>query len=265
MITPGWLALVLVERPSLLLLASGAVVAAYVATLAMQQVTILYGKRLFATVVLLALFFQTTSFLAFALQGGALEHATLGLVVPGLIAYQLLRQPVKATLVATAAVTAFTFSLVLIFAKLNLISGQQAGRLDIGAVFDEYALEVLLAGGRVRRGMVPAQNALRDDLRGSLRRAGRGRRARGCPGGAAAHPHADQRRPERRRDVGARGGCSGGPTAAGHGPARARRAEAAYRRRGLPKRALLVGFARSSRPGRRPRERRSEAPSQPFQ
>ena len=236
----------LVERPSLLLLAAGAVVAAYVATLAMQQVTILYGKRLFATVVLLALFFQTTSFLAFAPQGGALEHATLGLVVPGLIAYQLLRQPVKATLVATAAVTALTFSLVLIFAKLNLITGQQAGRLDIGAVFDEYALEVLLAWAVAFLGAwflrrtrfetisedpfaAPAVAAVPEAApevpRPALKLINGGR--------SDAEPSVPEED--------AAGVPLDPPLPAMDPPAPA--AEAAYRGRGLPKRALLVGLA----------------------
>jgi hypothetical protein len=37
-------------------------------------------------------------------------HQTLGFIVPGLIAYQLIRQPIVATVTATATVTGLTYA-----------------------------------------------------------------------------------------------------------------------------------------------------------
>jgi hypothetical protein len=78
----------------------------YLATLGLSKIVILYGKRQFAAVVLLGVLLQTTVFLL--IQGNyplLYVHETLGFVVPGLIAYQLVRQPPAVTVLATGSVT----------------------------------------------------------------------------------------------------------------------------------------------------------------
>ena len=86
--------------------------------------TILYGKRLFAAVVLLGVLLTTTIFLLVQNQVPLLfAYRTLGFVVPGLITYQLLRQPPRATTVATVAVTGATYGV--------LISGVLAGLVPV--------------------------------------------------------------------------------------------------------------------------------------
>ena len=52
MITPGWLALTLVEDLQRAAMVVGVTVLTYVGTLLVQRFVILYGKRLFAAVVL---------------------------------------------------------------------------------------------------------------------------------------------------------------------------------------------------------------------
>ncbi|MCL2551270.1 MAG: poly-gamma-glutamate biosynthesis protein PgsC/CapC, partial [Actinomycetia bacterium] len=52
MITPGWLALTLVEDLQRASMVVGVTVLTYVTTLLLQRFVILYGKRLFAAVVL---------------------------------------------------------------------------------------------------------------------------------------------------------------------------------------------------------------------
>ncbi|MCB5910914.1 poly-gamma-glutamate biosynthesis protein PgsC/CapC [Streptomyces pinistramenti] len=106
MITPGWLALTLVEDLQLVSMVVGVTVLTYLATLLVQRHVILYGKRLFAAVVLLGVSLQAT--LLFILQREfplMYSNQTLGFIVPGLIAYQLVRQPKGATLLATGSVT----------------------------------------------------------------------------------------------------------------------------------------------------------------
>jgi poly-gamma-glutamate biosynthesis protein PgsC/CapC len=106
MITPGWLALTLVEdyrRAGIVVLMTALT---FGATKVLQRMVILYGKRLFAAVVLTGVLLQTT--LAVLIQHDyplLFAHQTLGFVVPGLIAYQLVRQPPGATLLATGTVS----------------------------------------------------------------------------------------------------------------------------------------------------------------
>ncbi|KOG86306.1 poly-gamma-glutamate biosynthesis protein PgsC/CapC [Streptomyces varsoviensis] len=106
MITPGWLALTLVGDVRLFAMVLGVTVLTYVSTRVMQGVVILYGKRLFAAVVLCGVLLQATLYLILQQQFPMLfAHQTLGYIVPGLIAYQLVRQPPRATMVSTATVT----------------------------------------------------------------------------------------------------------------------------------------------------------------
>lgn len=110
MISPGWLAITLVEDARMVLLVAGVTVATYLGTRLMQQVVILYGKRLFAAVVLLGVFLQSTLFLLLQRNYPFLfAHQTLGFIVPGLIAYQLVRQPVGATVLTTGTVTLLAY------------------------------------------------------------------------------------------------------------------------------------------------------------
>lgn len=110
MITPGWLALTLVEdyrRAAIVVLMTALT---YLGTKGLQRVVILYGKRLFAAVVLLSVLLQTSLFVLIQNDYPLLYvHETLGFVVPGLIAYQLVRQPAGATVVATGSVSLITY------------------------------------------------------------------------------------------------------------------------------------------------------------
>ncbi|GGU43266.1 poly-gamma-glutamate biosynthesis protein PgsC/CapC [Streptomyces violascens] len=111
MITPAWLAVTLVQDWRRILVIAAVTCLTWAAAAAARKVVILYGKRLFAAVVLLGVFLQMT-FSLFLLKEYPLlfTHQTLGFIVPGLIAYQLLRQPVLATAAATAAVTTLTYT-----------------------------------------------------------------------------------------------------------------------------------------------------------
>jgi poly-gamma-glutamate biosynthesis protein PgsC/CapC len=110
MITPGWLALTLVEDYRRAGLIVAVTVVTWGLTLLLRKVVILYGKRLFAAVVLIGVVLQTTLFLLVQQEVPLLfTHQTLGFVVPGLIAYQLIRQPIRATAAATGIVVGATY------------------------------------------------------------------------------------------------------------------------------------------------------------
>jgi len=106
MITPGWLVLNLFADWRLFAMVLGAGAVTYGCTRVLQRLVILYGKRLFAAVVMCGVLVQGALCLALQHQLPYLfSHQTLGYIVPGLIAYQLVRQPPRATLLATTSVT----------------------------------------------------------------------------------------------------------------------------------------------------------------
>jgi hypothetical protein len=122
MITPGWLALVLIEDRRRILLIVIVIVITYAGTRLLQRYVILYGKRLFAAVVMLGVFLQMTLFLFFLAEYPLLfTHQTLGFIVPGLVAYQLVRQPIRATVGALVVVTAMAYGVMLTGVLLRFI------------------------------------------------------------------------------------------------------------------------------------------------
>ena len=85
MITPGWLAVTLVEDAWRVAVIAAVVAVTWVCTLFLQRVMILFGKRLFAAVVLLAVVLQMTLILLMGqTQTVGVTHQTLGFIVPGL-------------------------------------------------------------------------------------------------------------------------------------------------------------------------------------
>jgi poly-gamma-glutamate biosynthesis protein PgsC/CapC len=106
MISPGWLALTLVEDYRQAAIVVLITVLTFGATKLMQRLVILYGKRLFAAVVLTGVLLQTTLFVFIQHDRPLVfAHQTLGFIVPGLIAYQLVRQPIVPTVLATGTVS----------------------------------------------------------------------------------------------------------------------------------------------------------------
>ena len=122
MITPAWLALTLVQDSWRLAMIVGVTAATWGGMALIRRIVILYGKRLFASVVMLGVFLQMTLYLILVKESPLLfAQETLGFIVPGLIAYQLIRQPVLATTVATAAVTGVTYVVVVSGLLLRLV------------------------------------------------------------------------------------------------------------------------------------------------
>lgn len=110
MITPGWLALMLVEDWRQAAVVCAMTVVTLLLTKVLQRVTILYGKRLFAAVVLLSVLLQVSLFMVVQHDIPLLfVHQTLGFIAPGLIVYQLIRQPPVYTLVVTGVVAAAAY------------------------------------------------------------------------------------------------------------------------------------------------------------
>lgn len=88
----------------------GVTVLTYVSVLLLQKVVILYGKRLFSAVVLTGVILQATVMIVLQVEFPLMyANQTLGFIVPGLIAYQLVRQPKGATLLATGSVSLLAY------------------------------------------------------------------------------------------------------------------------------------------------------------
>ncbi|TWP52357.1 capsule biosynthesis protein capC [Lentzea tibetensis] len=122
MITPGWLALTLVTKAEFVAIIVLMTALTYGATRLLQRFVILYGKRLFAAVVLTAVLLQSGLFLLVLHDAPTLFiHQTLGFVVPGLIAYQLVRQPPLATVLATGAVSLVSYGVVMSGVLIGLV------------------------------------------------------------------------------------------------------------------------------------------------
>lgn len=149
MISPGWIALVMIANPRLAAVMAGVVIVTYLISRGLTRIMILYGKRLFATVVLVAVFLQITTFL-FVVHTlpQDFQLTTLGFIVPGLIAYQLIRQPILPTLVSTTTIAAASYAIVLVGVDLNLIETQRAGvaaqRLDAPTLHPTTTVFVLI-------------------------------------------------------------------------------------------------------------------------
>jgi gamma-polyglutamate biosynthesis protein CapC len=125
MITPGWLALTLVEDVWKVAVIAGVTVVTYLGVRGLQRVVILYGKRLFAAVMMLSVLLSTGLFLLVQRDYPLLfAHETLGFVIPGLVAYQLVRQPPVATVLATSVVSLASYGVLASGLVLGVVSVQ---------------------------------------------------------------------------------------------------------------------------------------------
>jgi poly-gamma-glutamate biosynthesis protein PgsC/CapC len=103
MITPGWLALSFFEDPWKIAVIVVLTALTYGGTKVLQRHVILYGKRLFVAVMMLAVTLSAAQFLVLGF-GDPLDYTsqqTIGFIIPGLVAYQLVRQPTRPTLIST--------------------------------------------------------------------------------------------------------------------------------------------------------------------
>lgn len=122
MITPGWVALTLAEDARKVAVIIAVTAVTYLGTQVLQRRVILYGKRLFATVMMLSVLLSTGLFLVVQHDYPLLfAHQTLGFIIPGLIAYQLVRQPTRATLISTGTVSLASYGVLASGVLLGLV------------------------------------------------------------------------------------------------------------------------------------------------
>jgi gamma-polyglutamate biosynthesis protein CapC len=123
MITPGWLALTLVEDTRKVAVIAAVTLVTYIGVRGLQRVVILYGKRLFAAVMMVSVLLSTGLFLLVQRDYPLIfAHETLGFIIPGLVAYQLVRQPAIPTVLATAAVSLASYGVLASGLLLGVVS-----------------------------------------------------------------------------------------------------------------------------------------------
>ncbi len=106
MIVPGILVLSALEGLPSLAVTTVTTVAVWGLVKILMKFTILYGKRLFVTNLVVSTMLITTGFIMFHKGYPQLfPNDTLGLLAPGLISYQLFRQKVLPTIISTSIVT----------------------------------------------------------------------------------------------------------------------------------------------------------------
>ena len=123
MITPGWIALTVIEDTRKMIVIVGVTALAFGGTRILQRIVILYGKRLFAAVTMISVLLSTGLFLLIRNDYPLLfVHETLGFIIPGLIAYQLVRQPTWPTLLCTSIVSLASSGVLAAGILLGLVS-----------------------------------------------------------------------------------------------------------------------------------------------
>lgn len=110
-VIPGYLALSLDNPISILGTFVVSTLTYFIVVHGISKVTILYGKRKFATMIVVAILLKmATDFVIGGTLFGPTELAALGVIVPGLIANTIQRQGVLVTLGSTTLMTLLTYS-----------------------------------------------------------------------------------------------------------------------------------------------------------
>lgn len=123
MITPGWIALTAMAEPRRMYLVFASTALTFGVMWAARKGVILYGKRLFAATVLVSVVINAILVLILVDRYPYLfVGETLGFIVPGLIVYQVFRQPVTATFASLIVVTGLTYAVVQGGVLLSLIT-----------------------------------------------------------------------------------------------------------------------------------------------
>lgn len=115
LIVPGVLALTALEGPASFGQTIVAIAATFGLVKLLSKAGILYGKRLFAACLAISTLIELTAFIVLHKHYPALFPGdTLGMVLPGLVTYQMFKQRVLFTVLATAVVTSVTAAIALV-------------------------------------------------------------------------------------------------------------------------------------------------------
>lgn len=109
-VVPGYLALVIHQPLYILVIFLVSLITYLIVIHVIGRITILYGKRKFAAMILIAIIVKITLYYFFPyLPSGMTELSALGVIIPGLIANTIQKQGVVPTLSSTSLLTVLTY------------------------------------------------------------------------------------------------------------------------------------------------------------
>jgi len=109
-VVPGYLALVIHQPLYILIIFLVSLITYLIVVHGIGKITILYGKRKFAAMILVAIIVKISLYYFFPyLPSGVTELSALGVIIPGLIANTIQKQGVVPTLSSTTLLTGLTY------------------------------------------------------------------------------------------------------------------------------------------------------------
>lgn len=109
-VVPGYLALVVHQPLYILIIFLVSLITYLIVIFGIGKITILYGKRKFSAMILMAIIVKITLYYFFPqLPSGLVELSALGVIIPGLIANTIQKQGVVPTLASTILLTFLTY------------------------------------------------------------------------------------------------------------------------------------------------------------
>ena len=115
-VVPGYLALVIHQPLYILVIFLVSLITYLIVIFGIGKVTILYGKRKFSAMILMAIIVKISLYYFFPqLPSGVAELSALGVIIPGLIANTIQKQGVVPTLASTTLLTLLTYGGILTY------------------------------------------------------------------------------------------------------------------------------------------------------
>lgn len=115
-VVPGYLALVIHQPLYILVIFLVSLITYLIVIFGIGKVTILYGKRKFAAMILVAIVVKIALYYFFPfLPSGMTELSALGVIIPGLIANTIQKQGVIPTLSSTTLLTCLTYGGIMLY------------------------------------------------------------------------------------------------------------------------------------------------------
>lgn len=109
-VVPGYLALVIHQPLYILVIFLVSLITYLIVIFGIGKITILYGKRKFSAMILMAIIVKIAVYYFFPqLPSGMAELSALGVIIPGLIANTIQKQGVVPTLASTTLLTLLTY------------------------------------------------------------------------------------------------------------------------------------------------------------
>lgn len=113
LITPGYLAL-FIDQPLRILATLTIALVTFLLVKVLKKYLPIYGRRQFALAIVIAIFIRLFCNEVLVLEELSIAFNSIGVIIPGLIASDMLKQTIAKTLYSTAFVTAIMFAVLIL-------------------------------------------------------------------------------------------------------------------------------------------------------